>query len=62
MSEMKGPGITEDDIIGNLHQLEEDELVDYIRETVVRLESLADRLEGYVGDKGDDREERDNGG
>lgn len=37
--------------VEDLRSLRQEEIVDYIRETVVRLDTLADRLESYISDK-----------
>ena len=40
--------------VERLQQMRKDELVDFIRDTVVRLDALADRLETYVSEEKDD--------
>lgn len=51
MNEAKSPEVQADEL---LKKYQEEELVSYIRDTVVRLETLADRLEGYIREEPDD--------
>ena len=45
---------TRDEVQRQLKELKDDELVDFIRDTIVRLDALADRLD-VVADKKEDK-------
>lgn len=56
----KSYDLAEAEIRRRVKQMRDEELVDFVRDTVVRLVALADRLEVFA-DKNGDMSERDSG-
>lgn len=46
----------EDRVQKEIQSLRDEELISFIRETVARLDALADRLEGFVQEAGEENE------
>lgn len=51
----RSDGNSDPTVAERVQELREEELLDFIRETVQNLETLSDRLEAYVNDKGESK-------
>lgn len=61
MSDPQSDPATELEVRRRVRQMRDEEIVNFVRETVIRLDALADRLEVFTQDNSLDRGERTDG-